>query len=65
MTDSPAQAAAPQPVSTHRSYSPPVQKQISLGNREYALKRYDKAAEHYGQASELQYHALLSDMCML
>jgi hypothetical protein len=39
----------------HGSYSPPVQKEISLGNRDYALKQYDKAAEHYGHASELQY----------
>jgi len=43
------------PVSTHGAYSPPVQKAISLGNKEYALKHYNRAAEHYGEASELQY----------
>jgi len=59
MADLPANGSpAPQqqpPVSTHGAYSPPVQKAISLGNREYALKHYDRAAEHYGEASELQY----------
>jgi hypothetical protein len=55
----------PQPVSTHGSYSPQVQKEISLGNRDYALKHFDKAAEHYGQASELQYDALpLCSICV-
>jgi len=46
----------PQPVSTQGAYSPPVQKAISLGNKEYALKNYEKAVEHYGEASELQYY---------
>jgi len=44
-----------QSVSTSGSYSPQVQKEIQLGNREYALKNYEKAVEHYGQASESQY----------
>jgi len=44
-----------QSVSTSGSYSPQVQKEIQLGNREYALKNYEKAVEYYGQASELQY----------
>jgi hypothetical protein len=51
MTDS----VAPQSVSTQGAYSPPIQRAISLGNKEYALKNYEKAVEHYGQASELQY----------
>jgi hypothetical protein len=51
MTDS----VDPQPVSTQGVYSPPVQRVISLGNKEYALKNYEKAVEYYGQASELQY----------
>ena len=42
-----------QSVSTEVAYPPQVQKAISLGNKEYALKNYEKAAEHYGQASEL------------
>jgi len=50
MTDS----AEPQAVSTHGSFSPAVQKAVALGNKEYALKNYEKAVEHYGQASELQ-----------
>src|SRR5579862_5889867 len=45
-----------QSVST---YTPQVQKEISLGNREYALKNYEKAVEHYGQASELQYSSVI------
>ena len=44
----------PQSVSTQGAYSPHVQKEVSLGNKEYALKNYEKAVEHYGQASELQ-----------
>jgi hypothetical protein len=35
-------------------YPPLVQKTVSFGNKEYALKNYEKAAEYYGQASELQ-----------
>jgi hypothetical protein len=50
MTDS----ADAHPVSSQGAYSPPIQKAISLGNKEYALKNYEKAVEHYGQASELQ-----------
>jgi HAT1-interacting factor 1 len=44
-----------QSVSANGSYSPQVLKEIQLGHREYALKNYEKAVEHYGQASELQY----------
>jgi hypothetical protein len=51
MTDS----TTPQSVSTQSAYSPSVQKAISLGNKEYALKKYEKAVEHYGEASELQF----------
>jgi len=51
MTDS----ADPQSVTTQGVYSPPIQRAISLGNKEYALKNYEKAVEYYGQASELQY----------
>jgi predicted negative regulator of RcsB-dependent stress response len=32
-----------------------VQKLIALGNKEYALKNYEKAVEQYGEASELQF----------
>jgi hypothetical protein len=46
--------AESQSVSTQGAYSPPVQKAISFGNKEYALKHYEKAVEHYGEASELQ-----------
>ena len=49
-----ADSTALQPVPTQGAYSPPVQKAISLGNKEYALKNYEKAVEHYGEASELQ-----------
>jgi hypothetical protein len=42
-------------VSAEGTYSPPVQKALSLGNKEYAFQDYEKAAEHYGEASELQY----------
>ena len=44
-----------QSVSSEGAYSPPIQKAISLGNKEYALKNYEKAVEHYGEASELQF----------
>lgn len=44
----------PQSFPTKGVHSPLVQKTVSLGNKEYALKNYEKAAEHYGQASELQ-----------
>jgi hypothetical protein len=50
MTDS----SEPHSISTQGSYSPPVQKSVAQGNKEYALKNYDKAVEHYGEASELQ-----------
>jgi hypothetical protein len=50
MTDT----AETQTVSTEGAYSPPIQKALSLGNKEYALKNYEKAVEHYGEASELQ-----------
>ena len=50
MTDS----SEPHTISTQGSYSPPVQKLVAQGNKEYALKNYDKAVEHYGEASELQ-----------
>jgi len=50
MTDS----SSPQAVSTQGSFSPAVQKLVALGNKEYALKNYEKAVEHYGEASELQ-----------
>ena len=49
-----ADKADPQQASTADIYSFPVQKAISLGNKEYALKNYEKAVEHYGGASELQ-----------
>jgi len=48
----------PQEISTEGAYSPQIQKAIGLGNKEYALKNYEKAVEHYGQASELQYFLL-------
>jgi hypothetical protein len=50
MTD----AVETQATSSEGGYSHPVQKAISLGNKEYALKNYEKAVEHYGEASELQ-----------
>jgi hypothetical protein len=50
MTD----AVETQATSTEGGYSQPVQKAMSLGNKEYALKNYEKAVEHYGEASELQ-----------
>jgi hypothetical protein len=52
--------AESQTVSAEGAYSPPIQKALSLGNKEYALKNYEKAVEHYGEASELQYFPLLS-----
>jgi hypothetical protein len=51
-------------LSTEGTYSPPIQKALSLGNKEYALKNYEKAVEHYGEASELQYVSLLSNSCL-
>jgi hypothetical protein len=48
-------------VSTQETYSPPIQKALSLGNKEYALKNYEKAVEHYGEASELQYISVSSN----
>jgi hypothetical protein len=44
-----------QTISTQGSFSPAVQKLIALGNKEYALKNYEKAVEQYGEASELQF----------
>lgn len=44
----------PQQAPATDTYSFPVQKAISLGNKEYALKNYEKSVEHYGEASELQ-----------
>jgi hypothetical protein len=51
MTDS----SEPQTISTQGSFSPAVQKLIAVGNKEYALKNYEKAVEQYGEASELQF----------
>jgi hypothetical protein len=45
----------PQTPSTTDNYAFPIQKALSLGNKEYALKNFEKAVEHYGEASELQY----------
>ena len=45
----------PESVSTQGTYSPLVQKALSLGNKEYALRNYEKAVEHYSEASQLQY----------
>ena len=49
-----ADETGPQQPATKDGYSFPVQKAISLGNKEYALKNYENAVEHYGEASELQ-----------
>jgi hypothetical protein len=53
-----AETTETQSVSSTGAYSPPVQKELSLGNKEYALKNYEKAVEHYGQASELLYFTI-------
>jgi len=54
-TETPQGATAvPSEVFTEGGYSPEIQKAISLGNKEYALKNYEKAVELYSQASELK-----------
>ena len=43
------------PTSAATTYPPAIQNAISLGNKEYAIKNYEKAVEYYGEASERQY----------
>jgi hypothetical protein len=53
--DNMTESSTHQTISVQGSYSPTIQREVSLGNKEYALKNYEKAVEHYGSASELLY----------